>query len=177
VQLLLYDSLLAYTTTACIINLVMLATVVTDYVRHGEMVVLYLYLPAVVLDMLCVLCTLRLLGLLRSCVSPAHSLTLALVSLPVSCCPLARATNVRGQKPASARRFAEGGVETHRWLHPHGRGHGARSSVAETSAFMNVDLPAAFAPVTDHVRPFHFITPRLPLQAALAFLHSVLDAE
>ena len=72
VQLLLYDSLLAYITTACMINLVMAATVVADYVKHKDEVVLYLYLPGVALDMLCMLLTLRLLRLLRSCVaSPA----------------------------------------------------------------------------------------------------------
>ena len=69
VQLLLYDSLLAYITTACMINLVMAATVVADYVKHKDEVVLYLYLPGVALDMLCMLLTLRLLRLLRSCVA------------------------------------------------------------------------------------------------------------
>jgi hypothetical protein len=79
--------------------------------------------------------------------------------------------NVRGQKPASACRFAEGGVERHRWLHRHGREHGARSSVAGMSAFTSSIWTRHF-----HVRPFYFMTPRLPLQAALAFLHSVVDA-
>jgi hypothetical protein len=87
VHLLLYDSLLAYLLTGSMINVVFSITVVMDFVGNRDAVVMYLYLPGVLMDVMCMLMTLRLLRLLKAYVPPPTS-PLASHHMPPQCAAL-----------------------------------------------------------------------------------------